>query len=87
MGTEVQQLTAPNFLFDPNADEEHTDLYIPFSWLGSPSSMKLVALASEEESLRLWAAMPDHNPLNSERAVNPVASELPRFAFCPDPTL
>jgi hypothetical protein len=66
-------LTAPNFFFDPNSAEEKTDLYIPFTSLGSPSSLKLVALASEEESLRLWAAMPDHNPLNSQLAVNPVA--------------
>ncbi len=70
---QTQTLSAPNFLFDPNSGIEKTDLYIPFTMLGSPSSLKMVALASDEEALRLWAAMPDHNPLNSEKAVNPAA--------------
>ncbi len=52
----------------------HTDVYLPFDLLGiadpAETSLDLVALASEEDALRLWAAMPDKNPLNSERVIN-----------------
>ncbi len=52
----------------------HTDVYLPFDLLGitdpAATSLDLVALASEEDGLRLWAAMPDKNPLNSERVID-----------------
>ena len=51
----------------------HTDIAVPFADLGSPTTLKLVALASEENALRVWAAMPDKNPLNSGRVVDGVA--------------
>jgi hypothetical protein len=53
----------------------HTDLSLPFSWLGinETTSVRMVALASEEDALRLWAAMPEKNPLNSEWAINTLA--------------
>ncbi|MAT96582.1 MAG: hypothetical protein CL608_05510 [Anaerolineaceae bacterium] len=51
------------------------DLLLPFSWLNlsNTSSLKLVALASEEDTLKLWATMPDKNPLNSPRVISPLA--------------
>ncbi|HBY95833.1 MAG TPA: hypothetical protein DEP84_18070 [Chloroflexi bacterium] len=59
-----------------------TDIYLPFSLLGitdpTAAALKLVAFATEEDGLRLWAAMPDKNPLNSPRVLNPVAA-----AFAP----
>lgn len=53
-----------------------TDLLLPWEWLGSPNSLKLLAIASEENNLHIWAAIPDKNPLNSTRAVNPIAEGL-----------
>ena len=46
-----------------------TDIALPFSLLGlaSASSLKVVAVATEENALQLWAAFPDKNPLNSPR--------------------
>jgi hypothetical protein len=74
-------LSAPNYLFDADRHPATTDLYLPFNWLGSPSSLKLVALASEENALRIWAAMPDKNPLNSQRAVSSVGVPYLTHAF------
>jgi|GEM_PF-861398 len=55
-----------------------TDLYLPFSpTLGitqpAASALNLLAVASEEQALRLWATMPDRNLVSSERVVNPTA--------------
>ncbi len=52
-----------------------TDLYLPFSLLGisNASSLGILAVASEEGALRLWAASPDKNPLNSARVLNSAA--------------
>jgi uncharacterized repeat protein (TIGR01451 family) len=49
-----------------------THLYLPFSLLGisNASPLGVVAVASEENALHLWAAAPDKNPLNSERSIN-----------------
>jgi len=43
----------------------------------------MVALASEENTLRLWAAMPEKNPLSSERVLNTpgVIDPVPDFAL------
>ncbi len=61
------------------------DLLLPFSWLNitNASSLKLVALASEEDALQLWATMPDKNPLNSPRVISPLAfgRDLNSFAL------
>mgnify|MGYP000921917175 CR=1 FL=1 len=35
--------------------------------------VKICGVTSEEDALRLWAAMPDKNPLNSALAANPLA--------------
>jgi hypothetical protein len=72
----------PYYTLDTTVDPDHTDLYLPFNWLsitpgtGSPSGqpwIQMVALASEEDALRIWAAMPEKNPLNSELAINTLA--------------
>ncbi len=56
-----------------------TDLYLPFSpTLGiiqpAVSTLNLLAAATEEDALRLWATMPDRNLVSSERVVNPTAA-------------
>ncbi len=55
-----------------------TDLYLPFSpTLGitqpATTALNLLAVASEENALRLWATSPDRNLVSSERVVNPTA--------------
>ena len=64
-------LLAPNF----NFDAPHTDLLLPFGWLGltPSSSLKLLAVASQDDALNLWAAAPNKTPLNDPRVVSPVA--------------
>lgn len=61
------------------------DLLLPFSWvdLAPGAALKLMAVATEEDSLGLWAAMPDKNPLNSEQVVSPLATgrELNDYAL------
>ncbi len=62
-----------------------TDLYLPFSLLGignpAATALDVVALASEENALQLWAAMPNNNPLNSARIVGAISSDAPAFAL------
>ena len=45
-----------------------TDLYLPFAMLGitdpATSPLDLIALASEEDALHLWATLPNTNPVN-----------------------
>jgi hypothetical protein len=69
-------LSAPHYYqLDTTLYPAHTDLYLPFSWLDitGTTPVSMVALASEEDALRLWAAMPEKNPLNSELAINTLA--------------
>ncbi|HNT77973.1 MAG TPA: hypothetical protein PKH77_23415, partial [Anaerolineae bacterium] len=65
----------PYYQLDTTLHPVHTDLAIPFDWLSITvtTPVKMVALASEEGTLRLWAAMPDKNPLNSGWAINTLA--------------
>ncbi len=64
-----------HYQLDTTLHPVHTDMSLPFHWLGitETTSVKIVALASEENALRLWAAMPEKNPLNSEWAINTLA--------------
>ncbi len=52
-----------------DADGEITDIFLPFADLsiGDPAntSLEMVGFATEEASLRLWAAIPNYNILNS----------------------
>ena len=74
-------LDADHYQLDLDSQPAHTDLLIPWGWLNSPISLKLVALASDEDALRIWATMPDKNPLNSERVVSPVATDYITMSF------
>src|SRR5690606_2092467 len=76
-------LSAANFRHAANQLPPLTDLYLPFAWLGlTPgSAATLLALASEEGALQLWASAPDKNPLNSPRVVSALASERDLSAF------
>ncbi len=64
-----QTLGAPNYFYN----EGITDLYLPLNMLGNPTTMKMVAIASDENALRLWAAMPSSNPLNSALVADALA--------------
>ncbi|MFZ6027824.1 MAG: LamG-like jellyroll fold domain-containing protein [Chloroflexota bacterium] len=59
----------------PIPDYLITDLSLPFSLLGlDPASpLGLLAVASEEDRLSLWASAPDKNPHNSPRVISPLA--------------
>jgi len=62
------------YRLDTTLSPDYTDLYVPFSLLGitypAATTLGMVALASEENALQLWATMPDKNPLNSPRVIN-----------------
>jgi uncharacterized repeat protein (TIGR01451 family) len=64
---------APQLRSDTSASL--TDLFVPFSALAianpATTGLKMVAFATDEGALRLWAAAPDHNPLTSARALRP----------------
>ncbi len=68
-----------NYRLDRNQTAVQTDIRLPFSLLNindpANTSLDLVALASEPDSLQLWAAMPSQNPLNSHRVA--AATGLP----------
>ncbi|MCP4538326.1 MAG: tandem-95 repeat protein [Chloroflexi bacterium] len=68
-------LSTEQYRFDPALNDGQTDLYLAFDLIGlsSGQGLGLVALASEEGALRLWATMPDVNPVNSERAAKTTA--------------
>jgi hypothetical protein len=55
-----------------------TDLALPFSVLGisnpTTTSLTLLAVASQKDALRLWAVMPERNPLNGANVVEPLAA-------------
>ena len=60
-----------DYAFDRNMALAHSDFFLPFQALGiadpGAASLSMVALASEEEALRLWATMPADNLVNSSR--------------------
>jgi len=63
----AQELDANAFRMNSSLSPVRTDILLPFSALGltSASALKILAVASEETGLSLWAAAPDKNPLNS----------------------
>jgi len=73
------------FQFIAGVNDGQTDLYLPFSLLGisnpATTALDVVAFASEENVLNLWAAMPNGNPLNSPRIVGAISSAAPAFAL------
>ncbi len=69
-----------------NRNNQTTDLYLPFASLGigdpASTSLALVAVASEEDALRLWATLPNRNHVNSERIAHPLTLQgLHAFAL------
>ena len=81
----VATLDATRYLLTSDQGAFATELLLPFTLLGLSNSAALgvLAVASEEGALKLWAAAPDHNPLNSERVINPqaVGRDLNNFAL------
>ncbi len=85
-GSQTWQFVTPAFPseyynLDTTLTPPVTDIYIPFSMLNishtATTSLKLVALATENDRLRLWASMPDKNPLNSQWATTVEAPNVP----------
>ncbi len=78
---------AQNMLYQFSAilNDGQTDLYLPFNLLGisdpATTALDLVAFASDEGALSLWAAMPNGNPLNSPRIVDAISSDALAFAL------
>jgi hypothetical protein len=73
-------LSAEHYRFDPAANEGQTDLYLPFDRLGisdpATQPLDIVAFASEEGVLRLWATAPAANPVSSPCAGGQVQEEV-----------
>ncbi len=63
------QLGSDQYRFEPGLDSGMTDLYLPFEQLGignpQNTALKVVAFATEEGSLQLWAVLPQSNPVTS----------------------
>ena len=79
---EFDSVLSPSFYqFEGDVNQGQTDLYLPFDLLGvvNPASnpLDIVAFASEDEALRLWAVLPHANPVSSDRVIEtePAASE------------
>jgi hypothetical protein len=76
---DVAPFTARNYAsFDSRA--QRTDVAIPFRYLGisnpDETSLQVLALASEEDALQLWASAPAPNPLNSPLVLNPALEDM-----------
>ncbi len=74
-----------NFSFTPGTEMSLSDILLPFSLMNiadpGSAALGLLAVATEEESLQLWATMPVRNPMNSERVVNPIAAQTNEHNF------
>ncbi|MCX6033133.1 MAG: proprotein convertase P-domain-containing protein, partial [Chloroflexi bacterium] len=67
----VTALDETQYRFDGATNDGQTDLYLPFDLIGlaAGGSLDLLALASEQDGLRLWATLPNANPVNSPRVI------------------
>ncbi len=72
----VMTLDGSQYRFPPRGRDFEiaaTDLRLPFELLGitdpASTALEMIALASEENALRLWATLPAANPINSARVV------------------
>ncbi len=63
----IQDLDANSFRINTSVAPVRTDVLLPFSALNltPASSLKILAVATEENTLQLFAVAPDKNPLNS----------------------
>ncbi len=70
-------LTPGQHAYDATVNDGQTDLYLPFEMLeiddSAGTALGLLAFATEEGAMRLWAALPNLNPLNSDLAVDTAA--------------
>ncbi|MCP4534885.1 MAG: hypothetical protein GY831_27135, partial [Delftia sp.] len=71
---------------DANRATPQTDLYLPFDTLGVTNpvtqSLGLVAFASDDDALKLWATMPADNNLSSARAIGaPSSNDVEAFTL------
>jgi len=64
-------LSSTEYQYDAEVNGGQTDLYLPFDRIGlTPGgSLDLVAFATEEGSLNVWATLPNANPLSSGQVV------------------
>jgi uncharacterized repeat protein (TIGR01451 family) len=74
------------YTFEQADDTNVTDFYLPFTALGisnpAETSLSLVAFATEEHALRLWATMPPRNPVNSAKLLDAIPQgDVQRFAL------
>ena len=76
--TPVQALDSDAYRFTTSGGQATSDILLPFALVGiadpANSSLGVVALATEEGTLRPWAAAPDQNPLNSTRVIDDLAA-------------
>ena len=63
-----------DYMLDTNIDVPHTNIFIPFETLGIShpvsQSLSMVAFATENDGLKLWATMPSRNMVNSDEVVD-----------------
>ncbi len=74
------------FHFETAGEDSVSDLYLPFSALNitdpANTDLSLVAFATEEQAMRLWATMPPRNPVNSKQLLDAVPeSQIERFSL------
>ena len=66
-------LTPAEYRFDASTGGGLTDLYLPFALIGIAdpvsATLNMVAFASGQATLDLWAVMPPDNPVNSDLVV------------------
>ncbi len=79
--TSAMELGESLFQLNTNRSQPHTDILLPLDLLGEPTTLGLVAFASEEDALRLWAAMPDENPHSSSLVISDLAAGLEVAGF------
>jgi subtilisin-like proprotein convertase family protein len=62
------------YRFEESLEVPQTDIFLPFGSIGvndaASATLALLAFASEDDRLRLWATMPARNSVNSERIVD-----------------
>ncbi len=80
-----QDLDSDHFRLNLGVSSSDTDLRLPFAELkiADPSiaALGLLAVATEEDALQLWATMPVRNPVNSSTVVNPIAGLTDNHTF------
>ncbi len=78
-----RDLSTAEYHYTTSTGKPVADLLLPFTVLNATpaGALRMLALASEEGVLRLWASAPDRNPLNSARVINPQLAGAPPLQF------